>query len=451
MLSLKTTDSLTKLAKIMATDTRDNTFSSFSFPFRSGIIPKDIKFDRITGDSLHIWGETYFQYDLCLQLLTKENILKNSAKNEIENMLWHFACEFFANPQIYDDPKNVRKMILSFQKLEQKRLIDFEVLILIENFVINGSSFDFAGVKFITITPNIANDWGLKKDKSFHKPFYEDAVNKTGIILFEYGTDAEEAFEKAHIKLISTLNMLRAALLFVHEPRVIGWRIHDEQMLFPQSNTHFVRRKGDSGNVLGTWQRGFSSMTMTISDDIKKQIEMSHQLLSVLFNEKSISKDIRIRFIRALEWIGNSITRESADDKVIELCTALETILTKREDPKKGECIALRATILNLKLSKSSFNPKYILEQYSKRSDIVHGSAKNICSDSDAQIGRSIVLDVIIKSLSYIQINKISRHSTFLLSLQDDEILINTAVNYWRNQPKYYKDILKARDIMLKQ
>ncbi len=56
--------------------------------------------------------------------------------------------------------------------------------------------------------------------------------------------------------------------------------------------------------------------------------------------------------IRALEWIGESIKRESLDDKIVDICTALETWLVIKSDQIKGEAIAMRMMLLQTQLDK---------------------------------------------------------------------------------------------------
>jgi len=140
------------------------------------------------------------------------------------------------------------------------------------------------------------------------------------------------------------------------------------------------------------------------------------------------------------------VIRDELDDKVVDICTALETLLATKDDLRKGECIALRTTLLNTKLNKPFFEPVNVMDLYLKRPDIVHGSARKVCTESDCQIGRRIALDVLIKSLSYIQLNGITQHRAFIDSLQDDKELVQKAVDFWKPRTKYYPDIVKAAE-----
>ena len=435
----------------MVTDSKNEDFSSFNFPFKSGFIPKDIEFDRSRGDWLHIWGESCIQYALCLELLTQERELEYLSKNEIDNELWHFTCEIYTNPQKENNPKALKFILNSFQEHLKKPLEQYEVMVPIKNLDLKGHSFDFLGVKYLTMTSNFALEWGIKQENPFHKIFYDDAIDKTVTISVEYGADPTKAAERAQRKLVANLKMLRVALLLEHEPRIIGWGIWDMQMLFSQSGHHGVRKKGDPSRFSAGWERGFTCIDFTINDDVSNQINISNLLLSNLFDNKTISINIRDRVIRALEWISNSITRESLDDKIVDLCTAFETLLTTKNDRLKGEAISLRYMLLYAKLSKPIFDPKYLFELYLKRSDIIHGSVKDICTQYDYEIGRTISLDLISKVLYYIRSNGISRHASFINDLQADKSLVLKQLDFWKGYPKYYTDIIKVGKLMLER
>ena len=178
---------------------------------------------------------------------------------------------------------------------------------------------------------------------------------------------------------------------------------------------------------------------------ISQQIDESKKLTECLFCDTEISGPIRDTFIRAMEWIGDSITREHPDSKIVDLCTALETLLATEQDKKKGELIALRMTLLCALLGQLFFSPSQLLEIYIKRSKIVHGSQRDICTDTDYVTARRIALDVFQKCLTFVKNNKITRHSKFIKKIEDDKTLVKKAVEMWKVwHPLYYEDVAKA-------
>ena len=295
------------------------------------------------------------------------------------------------------------------------------------------------------MTESDALAWGVNKSKPLYSRLYDAVVkNKTVALLCEKGCDPWKAVDRARERLAIALNTLRVALLIDHEPRIVGWKIHDEQMLFAQEEDIGVKKQGSQNLILPSWERGFRSIEFMVNDIISKQIVKSAELIDCLFKETGIHGRIRDRLVRAMEWIGDSVTRESLDIKVVDICTALETLLATKQDKRKGEAITLRMMLLYSLLNKPFFNPVQVLELYNKRSDIVHGSDKDACSDSEYSTGRWIAVDVLQTALIYIKKKNITQHADFIRCLQTDGALVQKAVDFWKPYPKYQKDIAEA-------
>ena len=446
MFSNQTNQHLIRLASLII-ENRGKTGQPF--PFKWGNIPDDIEFDRSDGISLAITGEEYLQYVKCLESLAAEPELEHLSKREIDKELWHLTCEVFVNAEKLKDVNTLRENLAAFHERLRKPIEEFEVIIPVENLRVGNHAHEIYGVKFLEMTSARALEWGISKEQQAHELFYTAAVDKVVAILTERGADPWKAADRAREKVATALHLLRIALLIDHEPRIIGWKIHDEELLFKQSEHIAVRKKNKLDLLLPGWRRSFRSVELTINDTISKQIETSCRMLGDLFSEKSINISIRDRLIRSLEWVSNSVAREEPDDKVVDICTALETLLATKDDPRKGERIALRTTLLNMVQDKPFFDPVHVMNLYLKRSDIVHGSARKVCTESDCQIGRLIALDSFSKSLTYILANKITRHSAFIESLQKDKVLVQKAVDFWERYPQYYPDILKAAEKIL--
>lgn len=154
--------------------------------------------------------------------------------------------------------------------------------------------------------------------------------------------------------------------------------------------------------------------------------------LQVLF-EKKIPKRLRERLLRALEWIGTSVTREHYDDKVVDLCTALECLLTGKDDPKKGEAISLRTMLLAMKLDQNFPHPRLLYRLYGLRSDVVHGSARGVCGRSDYNSLRFIALDVLLKVLELGQkTDTVTSISGVIQIIEDEQIMASASA--WLKQ-----------------
>ena len=323
-----------------------------------------------------------------------------------------------------------------------KPLIEYEVLISLERHLdLSGHTIDLAGVKFFQMSQKDILDWGIDRSMSaFHKQFYDAVVSKPVALMYEKCHSSDEAMENARIKLNTALNMLRIALLIDHDPRIISWRIWDEQLLFHADEESALREKGKPSTAHLGFESGFRSWQLLIDDTYAKQIVDSKRLLDGLFLGHKAQSKIYGRLRRALEWIGGSVTREHLDDKIVDICTALETLLTTRQDGRKGEAISLRMMLLYSHLKVPFFDPVKLFEIYKKRSDIVHGSNRGICSDSEYKSAQWIAGDVFKKVLTYIQTHNITQHSDFIEKLESDRTTIEKSVDFWKSTP-YYKDI----------
>lgn len=446
MLSKTTSDSLIKLSQLIRANIGEGGIGT-EFSFKWGKIPDDIEFDRTNGDSISIGGDEYRQYIQCLELLANEKEIEHSSKREIEKELWHLVCEIFANADKLKDPKALRKVINSFQDQLRKPLEEYEIIIPIENLQLGKYVHEINGVKLFQILPEFAEKWGIIKENKTHELFYKDAIDKVVALLSEYAADPTKAIARARNRVNTVLDVLRVALLVDHEPRIVGWRIHDEEMLFKQSEQAAAKKVGLK-NILFDWQRGFRPIQFKVDEVIARQMEASRQMIKDLLGSSGKKGHLENRLLRTLEWISNSVTRDELDDKVVDICTALETLLTTQDDLRKGECIALRTMLLCSKLGKSFFEPESVMNIYLKRSEIVHGSSRRVCTESDYRIGRTIALDTFCKSLSYIESRRIKKHKAFIDSLQDDKDLFKKTVGFWKPS-EYYPDILKAAERIL--
>jgi hypothetical protein len=256
------------------------------------------------------------------------------------------------------------------------------------------------------------------------------------------------AVDNARDKLNTALNALRVALIIDHVPRIVGWRIWDEQMLFHSGLESAVREKNNPSSASIGFNSKFRSWQFKLDDTYEKQINESKRVLDCLFLSPNAQTKLYRRIVRALDWIGSSATRERLDDKIVDICTALEALLAQQHDVKKGEAIALRMMLLYTLLKLPSFDPVQLFEIYEKRSRIVHGSDRDISSDAEYRSAQWIATDVLTKMLAYIQIHNITQHSAFIDSLESDRALLEKLVEFWKPTPYYGSISLFAKNVI---
>ncbi len=444
-----TTRELTELARMIIENKGKDSPKDWAIAFKYGTVPDSIKNDEPHDGnlSLSITGQECIQYHKCLQSLVAEISLELSSESEIDNELWYFVCEIFFDT---DTTKaNIKKRIASLQARTQKPVELYEILVPIEGRLrLNDHGFELAGTQVFEMHDKEATDWGIRKDKAMDKMLYDAVIDKPVALLTEKGSDPWKAAGRARERLRTALNTLRLYLLIDHEPRVVGWKIHDIQMLFKLGESTGVKKAGTTGPVLPGFRLGFRSVELTVDDIISKQLSQSAGFLECLFIENGMPSGIRDRLLRAVEWIGESVTRESDDDKVIDLCTALETLLTTQGDGRKGEVISLRMMMLYLSLNEPFFDPLQLLVLYNKRSEVIHGSKRKICTESDYSTGRLIAIDVFQKTVAFIKKNNITKHIALIRSLQSQPELVRKAVDFCSHNPEFRNDIIEAASKM---
>ncbi len=125
--------------------------------------------------------------------------------------------------------------------------------------------------------------------------------------------------------------------------------------------------------------------------------------------------------LRALEWIGSSITRESYDDKVVDLCTALECMLGLKSDGRKGEAIALRYILLSGLRGGLYIMPHMILPAYQTRSQVIHGSHRRVATPIQYTALREIAMETVTMVLDVVQRDNSIRTVKHLVDLLESD------------------------------
>ena len=133
--------------------------------------------------------------------------------------------------------------------------------------------------------------------------------------------------------------------------------------------------KPEKGPVLSEhWHRGFRPFIIPMDKAINKGLEDQKDWEHLI--EGDFPEDIKTRIFKAVKWISNAVTSSNIDYKVVYLCTVLEILLLPDHTKGlKGELIALRQVLLGCG---SYHNPIGILNQYKRRSNIIHSGTLEI-------------------------------------------------------------------------
>ena len=252
----------------------------------------------------------------------------------------------------------------------------YEVVFNLEGIKLDSDPLTIGDVVFQEFSPEF-----LEVDGPFREMLQrwldELTGQSVGIVRVHAGS-AKEAVDRAREGVDRALNTLRFCV-GSFPPAVI----HDQELLQRRGRFYVVRQiEPEVGPVLPGWERGFRPIDRELGGPLDKWAKWFIEQLSPLYND-TIQGKIRDALLRSIEWIGTSITRENFDHKVIDLCTALEAVLATKDDPRKGQAIALRSMLLSMALDEGFPSPGGLYHLYELRSKVVHGAALGVCEKSD--------------------------------------------------------------------
>lgn len=391
-----------------------NEFTMENTSYMCGHVPDEISIDRSNGNDFILYGEYYWLYDKVLAELRGELVLEYLKDQELKDAFWYFTCEIIAGYQAYKDSDELNKKIDVFLNDFSKPLEDYEILIPILNIDVKDSKFKFNGITIKKLEEHFLEEYGIKKDKNaFHMKFFNHIVNKTGAIILEKGNNPNLVHKRARRKADFVIRILQASLS-------TNINLHDKNLLFKQDEYSFIRKKGNSSSIGGHLGTRYKPIPIEINKDSENKINKFLSSIPEVLEEGKLPPKFRELFVRAFTWVGRAIEEEDSDIKIINLSTALETILTTQNDKRKGETLAYRMLLLNTFIDKPFIDPANVLWIYELRSNIIHGSKLGIASNYEYSTMLHVAMDALINSLEVIRIKNLKVHNKFIDILESD-------------------------------
>ncbi|MDO8614446.1 MAG: HEPN domain-containing protein [Dehalococcoidia bacterium] len=442
-ISAPSLDALRKLAHLMVRESVAPT--KFSLRSKSGRIPKELQ-EKARAGWLYIDGEELESYARAVYLLSRESQLEHLSAKDIDEELWKLACELFANRGEYRDEPTLAKAISRFLDGIWRPWQDYKVIAPVEHLTTTVRALDVVGVQVMKMNRRLAAEFGLV-DSPVIRDRLDELLGRTVVISSVSAGTARRAGEKGAELLDDALNALRAALV-----GSIYARILDEQLLFQRGTVLVVISMAEKQPAFVEWHRPFAPMGFELRRHtalpVGRHLKLLHEVAS-----RNSPEAIRTQVLRALHWIGTSITRSSYDDKVIDLCTALETVLTTKDDRRKGEAIAIRSILLPSALDDGFFDPFVLYGLYELRSEIVHGSRIRACTRAHYE---RLLWDTGVLLIHYVNLVKkypsITRPAKAIEAMETPELLTQAVQWFDGHSGKMVKDIVKvARDLLAKR
>lgn len=311
--------------------------------------------------------ETYFR---ALGEMSRELVPKRVGLSEANDALWVLLREVAANPTSYSSTGARKRRLDKFTEEVKKPLYLFEVAYSISNLDLGGQVFCIGPVRFFTMDDNEASMWGLTEDipgATYRRAHW---VDHAAAAVEVQAADGERASETGLARVTSSMDLLRLAgmrgvIFSAFDDRLFLWRLNEASII--------RQITPNQPSISYHWGNRFRPVTIEMGPHIKKGLDPELSSLQAIADGE-LPDEISKHLERAINWISSSITRERLDDKIVDLCTALEILLLPDyKGGQKGHMIALRHRLIG-----GEWNPIEILYLYGLRSAIVHGSLSNV-------------------------------------------------------------------------
>ena len=370
--------------------------------FKDAVVPDRLRTDEF--ESFHIRGRKYWLYRLALSHLAEEKTLEHLTARDIEPQLWDLVCELSIRRESYRDQKMRSRRISEFLRSIERPWRNFEAILGLSDLGVT-EEFIIGGVTFQKMTAAGARKWGLGGHEHLVRTAKLISASPIAMTEIRAGSHAK-ASERAKEKVDDALNFLRFSL-----SGAIYANVWDEQMLFRRNGIWVVKALDEDSLPQTNFGRGFRPMGFDIPGNLAAILtEYLRPTEDVL---ASGGDDLKRRVKRAIHWIGTATTRESYDDKITDLCTALETLLATKDEGRKAEAIAVRSMLLPAALGQGFPDPRVVFFLYErKRSDLVHGSEHRIGDEEDYRHLRELAVKTVGQYVQLVNSSpRVTKHS----------------------------------------
>ncbi|HWK80102.1 MAG TPA: hypothetical protein VNP95_05020 [Thermomicrobiales bacterium] len=207
------------------------------------------------------------------------------------------------------------------------------------------------------------------------------------------------------------LSMLRCSAL------QFRFRIIDEQLLFARGAETLIER---NGKLWDHWERPRQQLGIEVVGQFRDYVDGELEWMSEV---NAYQGRLRNQLIRAMHWVGSSVQRETFDDKITDLCTAIECLLTTRQDGRKAEPICVRYMALSILAGEGCYHLDEIYGLYDKRSRVVHGSARLIGDEKGYRKLQTVAIDILQQVLKVLKDDgTITNHAELLRALDNQDL-----------------------------
>ena len=301
------------------------------------------------------------------EFMELQNVLRleltphHAADSEILLALWALLRKVVSNSEEFLVEDALVQLVNEFGVRWKPPLKEFEVVYPVENINIGTDPIMVGGVTFRLPEEGFAATWGITS--AWAQAETENSKTRLLASIRVHSADHSRASETGIQPVLDAIEVLRISAL-----RGLANRLDVDDRLQWRLSGYWAAMElgGDSALALYGWRRPFRPLVIDAGPAVNIGLG-ADPYANVLSDALPI--DIRARLLRGTRWISTSVVHEDHDHKMVDLCTALETMLLPDYfGGRKGELIALRYY-----LTGGYMDPVGILQFYELRSEIVHG------------------------------------------------------------------------------
>lgn len=307
-------------------------------------------------------AQMYFRVQ---NMLRVELCPHRATDSEVVTSMWELLCDVVSNHQGYSPKGAMRPRVNEFISNWDGELAWYEVAYTIEYLQLGANPIAIGPVTFVTPDEDRIKFWGFEED-IFPWQTEESRAGPMSIATnFVQATEHSFAYETGMSTVLEALDVLKIAALIGMEHRLP----FDQLLRWKIGRLSSTISQGEGARPLQSWHSQNRPLVTNLGSSIEDALKADN-LVDLVGSD--IAPDIRLRLLRAVHWISHSAIHDGDDYKIVDLCTALETMLLPNYNgSRKGHLIAIRYNLL----LHGGMNPGAVKWWYDLRSRIVHGSA----------------------------------------------------------------------------
>ena len=381
-----------------------------------------------SSEGLFLVGKHARLYQEALKALEEEEAVEHLTRANLDEALFALVRDLDLTRSGRLNRSAIRRKVGDFFSDLVVPPTHYEVAFSVENINLNDASLTIGNVVFREFTQELAQAWEFDKASGLFREVLCGIVGLPVGIVTAQGRSARKAAERAQDSFERALNTLRICV------GSFTWsKTWDRELLQRRGQARVIRETSPEPKLMST---GGGLITDPIDLVLTSQrVDSANEFIGKLtpLYDGTIQGRFRDALLRSIEWIGVSITRQYRDHQVVDLCTALETVLTTMDDGRKGEAIALRSMLLSVALDRPFTDPQEVYSLYELRSRVVHGADLGVSGENDYIKLRSLAERVLLGVLELNEVSGPFRRPIELIRCLEDSERLNQALAWLDN------------------